>query len=90
MEANVDDANVIHLAAGAAGGAGEKAKDEGIKPVGGVPVGSHALAGCLTVLGRYFAVLFHKPEEEVHKNDVWLADGRRRALGKTWPQGRHR
>jgi hypothetical protein len=75
-EVDVNDVNIFHLAVGTAGigGAGEKAKDEGIKPVGRVPVGGHALVVCLTVLGCRFAILFHKPEEEVHKKNVRLVE----------------
>jgi hypothetical protein len=89
-EANVDDVDIIHLAAGTAGvgGAGEKAKDEGIKPVSGVPVGGHALAVCLAVLGCCFAILFHESEEEVHKNNVWLAEAA--LLEEGAHLGRHR
>ncbi len=76
MQANVDDVDVVHLVAGTAGigGAGEEAKDEGIKAISGVLIGSHALPVCLTILGGCLAILFDEPEEKVDKYDVWFAE----------------
>jgi hypothetical protein len=73
-QADVNDVNVVHLETSAAGvgGAGKEAKDEGIEPVGQVPVGGHALAVHFTVLGHYLAILVDKPEEEVYKDNVGL------------------
>ncbi len=74
-EANVDDVDVIHHEARAAGvhSSGEEAEDEGIEPVGGVPIGGHALLVCLAILGHRLTVLVDEPEEEVDKDDIRFA-----------------
>jgi hypothetical protein len=74
-EANANNVNIVHPEARAPGmrSSGEEAEDEGIKPVGGVPIGSHALPVCLAILGRRLTILIDKPEEEVNKNDIRLA-----------------
>jgi hypothetical protein len=75
-EANVNNVDVVHLEAHAAGvcSSGEEAEDESIEPIGGVPIGGHALPVCLAVLGCCLTVLVDKPEEEVDKDDVRLAE----------------
>ncbi len=74
-EANVNHVDVVHLESCAAGvrSSGEEAEDEGIKPVGGVPIGGHALRVCLVILGRCLAILVDEPEEEVNKDNIRLA-----------------
>ncbi len=74
-EANVDDVNIVHPEARAAGvrSSGEEAEDEGIKPISGVPISSHALLVCITILGHCLTVLVDKPEEEVDNDDIRLA-----------------
>jgi hypothetical protein len=73
-EANVDDVNIVHPEAHAAGvlSSGEEAKDEGIESVGGVPIGGHALPVRLVILGRCLTVLVDKPEEEVNEDKLGL------------------
>ncbi len=75
-EANVDDVNIVHPEARASGvhGTGEEAEDKGIKPVGGVPIGSHALPVCLAILGCRLTILVDKPEEEVNKDNIGLPE----------------
>ncbi len=52
VEANVNNVDVVHFESHAAGvrSFGEEAEDEGIKPVGGVPISGHALPVCLAIL----------------------------------------
>jgi hypothetical protein len=59
-EDNVDDVNIIHFVDRAPGvrRSGEEAEDKGIKTVGRVPIGSHALWVCLAILGHRLTVLF--------------------------------
>jgi hypothetical protein len=67
VEANVDDVNIVHLEAWAAGicSSGEEAEDEGSNP----------LAGCqLAILGRRFTILVDKPEKEINKDNIRLAE----------------
>ncbi len=61
---NVNNVDVVHLESRAAGlhSSGDKTKDEGIKPVSGVPIGGHALPVCLAILGHCLIVLVDKPE----------------------------
>ncbi len=75
VEANVDNVNVIHPEACTAGvrSFGEEAEDEGIEPVRGVTIGSHALLIRLQILGCRLTVLVDKPEEEVNKDNIKLA-----------------
>ncbi len=75
-EANVNDINIAHLEASTAGVhiSGEEVEDEGIKPVGGVPIGSHALPVHLAISGRCLTILVDDPEEEVNKDDINLAE----------------
>jgi hypothetical protein len=75
-EANVNDVNVIHFESCAAGvrSSGEEVEDEGIKPVGGVPIVGHALPVCLAILGCCLTVLVDEPEEEVGKDNIRLAE----------------
>ncbi len=75
-EANVNDVDVVHPVALAAGvrSTGEEAEDEGIEPVGGVPIGGHALPVCLAILGRCLIVLVDKLEEEVKEDDIGLVE----------------
>jgi hypothetical protein len=75
-EANVNDVDVVHPLARAAGvrSTGEEAEDEGIKPISTAPIGSHALPVRLAILGRHLTVLVDKPEEEVDKDDIGLAE----------------
>ncbi len=75
-EANVNNVNVVHFEACAAGvrSSGEEKEDEGIKPVGKVPIGGHALLVCLAIFGRCFTVLVDKPEEEVNEDNIRLAE----------------
>ncbi len=75
-EANVDDADVVYLEACAASvcSSVEEVEDEGIEPVGGVPIGGHALPVCLAILSCCFTVLVDKPEEEVGKDNVRLVE----------------
>jgi hypothetical protein len=49
-------------------------EDEGIKPIGGVPIGGHVLPVHLAILGCRLAVMVDKPEEEVNKDDIRLAE----------------
>ncbi len=74
-EANVNNVNVIHPEARAAGirSSGEEAEDEGIEPVGGVPISGHALPVCLAILGHHLTVLVDEPEEEVNKDNIRFA-----------------
>ncbi len=53
---------------------GEEAENEGIKSVGEVPIGGHALLVCLAILGCRLTVLVDKPEEEVDKDNDRLAE----------------
>jgi hypothetical protein len=75
-EANVNNVNVIPFGSCAAGvhSSGEEAKDEGIKPIGRVPIGGHALPVCLAILGHCLTILVDKPEEEVNKDNIKLAE----------------
>jgi hypothetical protein len=75
-EANVDDIDVVLLESCAAGirSSGEEAEDEGIKPVGGGPIGGHPLPVCLAILGRCLTVLVDKPEKEVDEDDIRFAE----------------
>ncbi len=75
-EANVDDVDVVHPVARAAGvrSTGEEAEDEGIEPVSGVPIGGHALPVCLAILGRHLTILVDEPEEEVDEDDIGLVE----------------
>ena len=75
-EANVEDVDFVHPEARAAGvrSSGEEAEDEGIKPIGGVPIGGHALPVCLAILGRCLIVLVDKLEEEVKEDDIGLVE----------------
>ncbi len=74
-EANVNNVNIVHPEARAAGvrSSGEEAEDEGIEPIGGVSIGGHALPICLAILGCRLTVLVDEPEEEVNKYDIRLA-----------------
>jgi hypothetical protein len=58
-EANVKDVDIVHLEARAFGvcSSGEEAEDEGIKPIGGVLIGGHALPVCAAILGPHLTVL---------------------------------
>jgi hypothetical protein len=95
VEANVDNVDVIYPEACTAGipSSGEEVESKGIEPVGGVPIGSHALPVRLTILGRRLTILVDKPEEEVNKDNIRLTQvpllERKCTLGLTWPQGRH-
>jgi hypothetical protein len=75
-EANVYYVDIVHLEAHAADVriSSEEAEDEGIKPVGGVPIGGHVLPVCLTILGHSLTVLVDKPEEEVDKDNIRLVE----------------
>ncbi len=76
-EANVDDVNVVHPEACAAGvrSSGEEAEDESIKPAGRVPIGGHALPVHLAIVGCCLTILVDEPEEEVKKKgDIRLAE----------------
>ena len=75
-QANVNNVNVVHFEACAAGvrSSGEEAEDEGIKPVSRVPIGGHALPVCLAILGRRLTVLVDEPEEEVNEDNIRLAE----------------
>ncbi len=75
-EANVDDVDIVHPVARAAGvrSTREEAEEEGIKPVSGVPVSGHALPVCLAILGHRLTVLVDKPEEEVNKDNIGLTE----------------
>jgi hypothetical protein len=75
-EANVNNVDIVHPAARAAKvlSTGEEAKDEGIKSIGGVPISGHALPVRLTILGHHLTVLIDKPEEEVDKDNIGLAE----------------
>jgi hypothetical protein len=74
-EANVNDVDIVHPETRAAGicSSGEEAEDEGIEPVGGVPIGSHELPVCLAILSHCLTVLVDKSEEEFDKNNIKLA-----------------
>jgi hypothetical protein len=76
VEANVNNLDVPHFESLAAGvcSSGEEAEDEGIKPVGGVPIGGHAQPVCLSILGRCLTVLVGEPEEEVDKDNIRLVE----------------
>ncbi len=76
VEANVDNVDVVHLDACAAGvrSSGEEAEDEGIEPFSGMPIGSHVLPVCLAILSCCLTILVDKPEEEVDKEDIRLAE----------------
>ncbi len=69
-EANVDNVDVLRCPRSTS----EEAEDEDIKPVGGVPIGGHALPVRLAILGRRLTVLVDKPEEEVDEDDIGLAE----------------
>jgi hypothetical protein len=73
-EANVNDVDIVHPEACVAGvrSSGEEAEDKGIKSIGGVPIGSHALLVCLAILSHCLTVLVDKPEEEVDKDNIRL------------------
>ncbi len=75
MKANVDEVDVFLPVACAAGirSSREEVEDESIEPVGGVPIGSHALPVCLATLGCRLTLQVDKPEEEVDKDDIRLA-----------------
>jgi hypothetical protein len=75
-EANVDDVDVVHLESCAAGArsSNEEVEDEGIKPVGGVPISGHALPVCRAILGSCLTVLIDEPEEEVDEDDIGFAE----------------
>jgi hypothetical protein len=75
-EANFDNVNAIHLESRTASvrSSGEEAENEGIKPVGGVPIGSNVLPVCLVILGRCLTRLVDKPEEEVNKDNIGFAE----------------
>ncbi len=75
-EANVNNVDVVHPVARAAGirSIGEEAEDEGIEPVGRVPISGQALPFCLGILGRRLTVLVDEPEEEVDKDNIGLAE----------------
>jgi hypothetical protein len=75
-EAKVNDVDIIHPEARAASirSTGEEAEDEGIKLVGGVPIGVHALPVCLVILGRCLTALVDKLEEEVNKDNIGLVE----------------
>jgi hypothetical protein len=74
-EANVNNVDVVHPVASAAGvcSTGEEAEDEGIEPVGGMPIGGNALPVHLTILGRRLTLLVDEPKEEVDENNIGLA-----------------
>jgi hypothetical protein len=77
MQADVNDIDVVHLVAGAAGvgSTGEEAKDDGIKAISRVPIGSHALLAVrLAIFSGCLAILFDKPEEKVNEDDVWFTE----------------
>ncbi len=71
-EANVNNFDVIHLEACAAGvhSSGEEVEDEGIKPFGRVPISSHALPVCLAILGRCLTILVDESEKGVDEDDL--------------------
>jgi hypothetical protein len=66
-QADVDDITIPHRVASRArvGSAYEEASCEGLKTVGGMPVGSHLLPILFTILSRNFAVLRDEPIEHV-------------------------
>ncbi len=74
-EANVNCVDIIHPVALAAGirSFNEEVEDEGIEPIGGVPIGGHALPVGLAILGRHLTVLVDKPGEEVDKDNIRLS-----------------
>jgi hypothetical protein len=75
-EANVNDVDVIHVESCVAGvrSSGEEVEDEGIQPIGGVPIGGRVLPVCLAILGCCLTVLVDEPEEEVDEDDIRLAE----------------
>ncbi len=74
-EAIVDDVDVVHPEARAAGvrSSGEEAEDEGIESIGRVPIDGHALPVGLAILGQCLTILVDKPEEEVGKDNIALS-----------------
>ncbi len=76
MQANVDDIDVFHWIAGAAGKgrAGEKAEDEVVKSVGRMLIRSHALAISFAVLRCYLSVVVDKRQEHVNEDEIGIAE----------------
>ncbi len=74
-QADVNDVDVIHWIAGAAGKgrAGEKAEDEVVESVGRMPIRSHALATGFAVLRRCLSVVVDEPQEHVDEDEVGLS-----------------
>jgi hypothetical protein len=75
-EANVNNVDIVHPKARAAGvcSSSEEAEDEGIKPIGRVPIGGHALPVCLAILSCCLTVLVDEPEEEINEDSIRLAE----------------
>jgi hypothetical protein len=53
---------------------GEEMEDEGIKPVGRVPISGHALPVCLTILGHCLTILVDESEKGEDKDDIRLTE----------------
>jgi hypothetical protein len=75
-QANVNNVNVVHRIAGAAGKgrASEKAEDEVVKSVGRMPIRSHALAIGFAVLRCCLSVVVDESQEHIDEDEVGLAE----------------
>ncbi len=76
VQADVDDVDVVHWIAGAAGEgrAGEKAEDKVVESVGWMPIHSHVLAIGFAVHRRCLSVVVDEPQEHVDEDEVGLAE----------------
>ncbi len=52
----------------------EKVEDKCIKAIGGMPIGGHLLPVCFAILSCHFAVVVNKPQENIGKDNIWLAE----------------
>ncbi len=48
--------------------------DEGVKPIGGMPVSGQGLHVCIAVLGRCLALMSNEPLTHVNEDNFWLAE----------------
>jgi hypothetical protein len=86
VEADVDNVTVGHCVVSASlkHHVGEKAEDECMEAVGGMPISGHTLPVCFAILGCCFTVVVDKPHEHIDEA------GRRHAPATRGHQGRHR
>ena len=67
VQANIDDIAIVHWVACRAliGSTDEEARCEGLKTVGGMPVGGHLLPILFAIFGCCLAVFLDEPVERV-------------------------